>query len=353
MTRKYTNFTEKEMADGTYVVAEPRHAGGERVRLEAGWFDGDEEDEAEFERVVSTMVKQTLTSDGTSITDGDGALSRSDAKQALLESDGDEEIGSEARAEALIDYFAEEGVFDLEDGQLHVLEDMDTIEQRQDSETKKKRILNWAAALDAGIQKIEDTKESFEQSREKLESYLKKVDTSSDYGYDERKQEIGRELMQLGDGEGFPDRSDLSAEEKTRYDTLKRQWVQAKKMAEVGSSKVEQVERAVEQMVDRIGELERAQGVYDSQQSQMRLLAFHEEQRISGMNEELARELVDMTTLLGGSATVEEDVADMDEDDFEDEVMSEISDTEAFAERFDEATEEMDHEDEQATEFEL
>src|SRR6056297_2762653 len=107
MPRKYQNFTKTEMPDGTYRIAEPVNQTEDAVRIEAGWFDTEDDIEGEWEEPIGAIIRNDLTG-GMELTEDTGTLPRQQAVENLSNAttDGEPVVAGEAEAEALIDYFA-------------------------------------------------------------------------------------------------------------------------------------------------------------------------------------------------------------------------------------------------------
>src|SRR6056297_728686 len=97
MPRKYENFSKTEMADGTYRIAEPVNQTDDAVRIEAGWFDTEDDIEGEWEEPIGAIIRNDLTG-GMELTQGTGTLSRQQAVDNLVDAatDGDPIVSGEA-----------------------------------------------------------------------------------------------------------------------------------------------------------------------------------------------------------------------------------------------------------------
>ncbi|MFB6154584.1 MAG: hypothetical protein ABEJ22_01730 [Haloferacaceae archaeon] len=350
MPRKYANFERTEMADGTYIVAEPQESNRSRVRLQADWFDGDEDDEADFEPVVAAIVEEMLQQGGGSLVDDDGTLSREDAKKAILDNGNQIDVQEEDRAEALIDYFNDEGVFDIENDQISLLMELDAIDDIDDSEVKRKRVLNWAAAFDAGENLITNALTAFEESKGKLEDYMEGIEIDTESGGESSQKEIARQMMQLGDGDGYPDRSSLSSHEKEKYDLLKQRYLMAEESGGPKTEVIEKVKGTIELMGTRIEILEDAKSNYEQLNTAMRVRAYHESTKMSGIDDDLISGIMDISSVLTGGMSVSdisEDTSDEELEEMmisefdEDELQQETEESREFVDRTEEAVDEL------------
>ncbi|NHN61192.1 MULTISPECIES: hypothetical protein [Halorussus] len=318
MTKKYRNFTETEMGDGTYVVAEPVSQTDEAVRMEAGWFDTEDDIAGEWEKPIGAIIRNDLTG-GMELTEGTGTLSRRQAVENLAEAtdDGDPLVSGEAEAEALVDYFAANDVLELDGNDVVLLEDP--------NEVSGKMVLNWAAAMAACVDKIDETMNRFERAKEKLQKHMEDVDAEPQRT-EELMKEKAQELMALGDGSGFPDRSDLAEQDRQKYDVLREDFIYYKKLNEAGQQNVSTAQQGVDQIANIIQKLEGAREVLDQKQGQVRTRALKE--RVFPESEvNIAMNMGELVTSLAGVGSIEEEAESMSEDDVEAAVTDVLSDT--------------------------
>lgn len=270
MPRKFT-FSTKESNGREYVIAQPRTEAGEPVRLEADWVEGDEV-EGKWERAVRAIIKEDLMG-GMELEEGDGRLSRRRAIEVLATAEDEEGpiTTSEAQAEALVEYFAEQDVLDVADG------DVVLLQNPKDNELSAEKMLNWAAGIDACVEKITETIGRVESAKEKLQDHLDKLDTNAG-GIDERLQETAQELKSLGPGPSAPeDPSKLSGEERSRYDQLKRELIYHRQMQEVDRKNlVQKVEAGANELAQNIRMLESAKEALTSKRKEVRTMAMKE-----------------------------------------------------------------------------
>lgn len=342
MARKYRNFTETEMGDGTYVVAEPVNQNDEAVRLEAGWFDTEDDIEGEWEEPVGAIIRSDLT-DGMQLSEGTGTISRRDAVEnlATATNDGEQIVANESEAEALLDYFADNDVLELEGNDVVLLKDP--------NEVSGEMVLNWAAAMSACVDKIDQTMDRFEQAKEKLQKHMESVDTNPQRA-EELMKEKGQELMALGNSSGFPERSELSEEEKQKYDVLKEDFVYYKKLNEAEQENVSTAQKGIDEIKRMIDKLEGARSTLDQKQGEIRQRALKE--RVFPENDvDIAMNMGELVTSLTGVGSIEEEAEDMSEDDLENAVTDIMSDTQSIESAVDDVVEEADEEEGQTTEF--
>lgn len=345
MTQKYRNFTEAEMNDGTYVVAEPANQTDEAVRLEAGWFDTEDDIQGEWEEPIGAIIRNDLTG-GMQLSEGTGTLSRQEAIENLSDAtkDGDPLVSGESEAEALIDYFAANDVIDLDGNDVVLLKDP--------TEVSGKMVLNWAAAMSACVDKIENTRKRFDKAKEKLQKHMDSVEADPQRTK-ELMEEKAQELMALGNGSGFPDRSELPEEKKQKYDVLREDFIYYKKLNEAGQENVSTAQQGVDQIKRMTDKLEGARNILDQKQGQIRTRALRD--RVFPESEvDIAMNMGELVTSLAGVGGIEEEAENMSEDDLESAVTGIVSDGESISSALDDTLgDSLDEEinEEQPSEF--
>ena len=344
MQRKYRNFTETEMQDGKYIIAEPvNKQADEAVRIEAGWFDGEDDIEGDWEEPIGAIIRNDLT-DGMQLSEGTGTIPRHEAVENLNEAERDDSeiVASEAEAEALLDYFAENDVVELDGNNVVLLKDP--------NEVSGEMVLNWAAAMSACVDKIDATMDRFERAKDKLQKHMENVDADPQRT-EELMKEKAQELMSLGTGSGFPDRSELSEEAKQKYDVLREDFIYYKKLNEAGQQNVSTAQQGVDQIANIIDKLEGAREILDQKQGQIRARALKE--RVFPENEvDIAMNMGELVTSLAGVGSIEEEAEEMSEDDLESAVTDIVSETQNIESALDDTLgEDVEEEEGQATDF--
>jgi len=342
MPRKYRNFESTEMQDGEYVVAEPVNQTDEAVRLEAGWFDTEDDIEGEWEAPIGAIIRSDLT-DGMSLSEGTGTIPRQQAVENLDEAtkDGEQIVANEAEAEALLDYFAENEVVELEGNDVVLLKDP--------NEVSGEMVLNWAAAMSACVDKIDETMDRFERAKEKLQKHMDSVDADPQRT-EELMKEKAQELMALGNGSGFPDRNELSEQEQQKYDVLKEDFVYYKKLTEAEQENVSTAQKGIDEIKRMIDKLEGARSTLDQKQGEIRQRALKE--RVFPENDvDIAMNMGELVTSLTGVGSIEDEAEDMSEDDLENAVTDLMSDTQNVESALDDVVGEEMEEEGQTTDF--
>jgi hypothetical protein len=267
MPRKYT--FETTTVDGIeYVIANPVNETDEMVRMEAEWTEGDDV-EGEWERAVSAIIEGDLLGD-MDLEDGNGRIDRQTAVETLAAAEDDQGpvVSSERQADALIEYFVEEDILQLEGNQVVLLQDP------RNENISGRASLNWAAGIEACIDKIEETKDRVQRAKDKLESKMDDLDTGSNR-IEERIQETGQKLRSLGDGPGVPDDpSELDESEQKRFEQLKRQFIHHKKMRDVDNENLlETVEEGTTKLAHQMEMLESAKEALSTKEEEIRIRA--------------------------------------------------------------------------------
>ena len=318
MQRNYT--FEKTTVDGIeYVIANPT-GNGEMVRMEAEWTEG-EDVEGKWEDAVRAIIGGDLLGD-MNLDGGDGRIDRQTAVETLAaaEQDGERVVASERQADALIEYFAEEDILRLEGNQVVLLQDP------RNEDISGRAALNWAAGIDACIEKIDETRDRVERAKNKLEEKMANLDTGSNE-IDERIQETGQKLKSLGDGPGVPeDPSALSDTERKRYHQLKKEFIHHKKMREVESTNLlETVEQGTTKLANQVNMLESAKDALSTKEGEIRVRAI-QQREFPDDAKNIVENMSDIATQLAGVGNVDEAVEETDGVDLADMVENEIPD---------------------------
>jgi prefoldin subunit 5 len=330
MAKKY-NFEPIESDGSEYVIANPINENKDPVRLDAEWVEGDEV-EGEWERAIGALIKSDLLG-SMELKEGNGRIERREAIETLseIEDDTGTIVTSEDQAEALIEYFAEEGIVELDGGDVLVLRN-----PQEETEMGGRMILNWAAGIDACVEKISETVDRVKKAKEKLEDRMDDIDQNPGE-IQTKMQETAQELQSLGDGQGVPqDPSELPPEERSRYNQLKRKLVFHKKMQEVvDTDLMEKVEEGTNKLSDSIEQLESARIALDQKQQEVRTRALQEQEFPEGANN-IVQNMGELATQLAGVGGIEEEVEQTDPTELAD-IVDEV--TEDVAEFTESATE--------------
>ncbi|WP_256393085.1 hypothetical protein [Natronoarchaeum rubrum] len=303
MPQKY-EFERIESDGQEYVIADPLNQTDDPVRLDAQWVEGDDVD-GEWERAIRAIIKTDLLG-SMELKEGNGRIDRREAIETLAAASDDqgEIVTSEQQAEALIEFFASENILERQGGQVVLLrnpsDDPDEINGRM--------ILNWAAAIDACVEKISETIDRVDSAKEKLEDRMDGIEQDSGQ-IDEYLEETAQELKSLGDGAGVPeDPSKLTEEERERFQQLKRKLVYHKKMKEADRENLaKKVETGADRLADNIEMLKSARTTLSNKQEQVRTKAL-QEQSFPDEAMNIVDNMGELTTQLAGVGGIEEAV---------------------------------------------
>lgn len=283
MQRKYENFNERKMDDGNYLVAEPVEPGDEMIRIDTGWFDGEVGEKADWEYIVGEIVASDLQEDMELEDGGEGTISRYRAIENVLSADleSDKSIANKDQAAAIVDYFLEEGALTEQNGnELVVLHDPTKLTEESsqfDSSEREYHVLSWAAAIDTCIDYMQETLDTFEDARKRLKEETKDVEQNDVSQVEKEVARTGQELKNLGPGTGVPDKSELSTEQRERYETLEEDFAYYKSLYEVKKEQLVTAEQGIEKLRRNIKRLRAAKEVYEDKVGEMRKAALKEQ----------------------------------------------------------------------------
>lgn len=322
MPQKY-EFERIESDGREFVIADPVNQTDDPVRLDARWIEGDDI-EGEWERAIRAIIKTDLLG-SMELKEGNGRIDRRRAIETLA-SASDEEgniVTSEQQAEALLEFLADEDILDLQGGQVVMLRNPSD----NPEEINGRMILNWAAAIDACVEKISETIDRVDSAKEKLENRMADIDQSSGK-IDEHLEETAQELKSLGTGAGVPkDPSTLPEEERERFTQLKRKLIYHKKMKEADQENLaEKVESGADRLADNIEMLESAKTTLGNKREQVRTQAL-KKQTFPDEAMNIVDNMGELTTQLAGVGGFEEeleDTADHELDSMADDILSDI-----------------------------
>ncbi|ELY65906.1 hypothetical protein [Natrinema versiforme] len=322
MPQKY-EFERIESDGREFVIADPVNQTDDPVRLDARWIEGDDI-EGEWERAIRAIIKTDLLG-SMELKEGNGRIDRRRAIETLAsasDEDGDI-VTSEQQAEALLEFLADEDILDLQGGQVVMLRNPSD----NPEEINGRMILNWAAAIDACVEKISETIDRVDSAKEKLENRMADIDQSSGK-IDEHLEETAQELKSLGTGAGVPkDPSTLPEEERERFTQLKRKLIYHKKMKEADQENLaEKVESGADRLADNIEMLESAKMTLGNKREQVRTQAL-KKQTFPDEAMNIVDNMGELTTQLAGVGGFEEELentADHELDSMADDILSDI-----------------------------
>ena len=271
MTANYS-FEDKTINGMEYVIAEPTGRPGEPIRVRADWVDRDEMG-GEWEQLIKQVV-QPETIDDVNIADGHGGISRREAVKALAgaEADGETLVSSEAQADVLIEYLADEEIIGIEGDQLVLFRD-----PRGDERLNGPALMNWAALMSAVIESIDEHLERINDAKERFEETLDTLETEQTDS-NEHLSKTAQRLQNLGPGQGVPDPAELDDAERQQYHRLKEHYVFLRNMEKAKEQNLfENINAGTEEMKLGIERLETTREAYEIQHRDVRMAAVQNE----------------------------------------------------------------------------
>lgn len=342
MAQKY-NFTRTESGGTEFVLAQPRTETEETVRLAADWVEGDEI-EGEWERGVRAIIKSDLMGE-MELEEGNGRLSKSRATKVLAEAEDENGpiVTSRQQADALLEYFEDQDILEIEGDEIILLQ------HPKENDISQEMMLNWAAGIDACVEKINETIETIESAKERLEDHVSKL-RENENNIDERLEEAAQELKSLGDGTGVPTNpNDLTPEEQQRYEALEHELLYHRQMKKVNVTNLrEKVDAGTSELGRNVRMLNSAKETFTEKGEEVRVMALER-----GVFPEDAINIVDnmgqLATQLAGVGDIDEVVEDTNPEELAEiveEVTGEVQEAsetvQETAERTEDDTEERD-----------
>ncbi|SDR44098.1 hypothetical protein [Natronobacterium texcoconense] len=322
MPQKY-EFERIESDGREYVIADPVNQTDDPVRLEAEWVEGDDV-EGEWERAVRAIIKTDLLG-SMELKEGNGRIDRRQAIETLTEASDEEGdiVTSDQQAEALLEFFAHEDILELQGGDVVMLRNP----SENAEEVNGRMILNWAAAIDACVEKISETIDRVDSAKAKLENRIDDLDQDSGK-IDEHLEETAQELKSLGDGPGVPeDPSTLPKDEQERFQQLKRKLIYHKKMKEADQENLaDKVESGTARLADNIEMLESAKTTLANKREQVRTQAL-KKQTFPDEAMNIVDNMGELTTQLAGVGGFEEELENTEDhelDSIADDILNDI-----------------------------
>jgi hypothetical protein len=340
MTQTYSEFDSVEQDGQEYIIAQSPDERHEPVRFSGELQETDGID-ATFRDVIRSLVQQDL-SDALNL-DGDsgGAIARSEAIQTLQDAEETPiAVGSEARAEAIVDYFIENGILREDGTDVVVLSDPGSLAtiaaEGSESDEDTVMLLNWMSAIEGCTDKIQETIDTVEEVEQDLQEQMGQIEVTEKMEEYERKQkEVAQQLMNLTNG-GELDKSDLTESEQAEYDRLEHRLFHLDAMIESVSDTSDldqEIRKMTNQLSMHVENLKETQGSLDVQIQRLRKVYQVNEHIDYDEAKEMAERLADIAADVAGVASVEER-KDREEDELEyaASILEEAGDTQTFGE---------------------
>lgn len=333
MHDKFSEFTTTEQNGTTVVTARPTSSADEPVRFDGSVADSGSQDELEanWEDIIASLAQRHL-GDQLTIDDGRGVIERSEAVQALVDGDA-ERARNEHAAHAVIEYLASEGVLELEGDQVVVLMSAENLEDQN----AFAMLNNWAATLDACVERIQAAVDRVEQNKETLESHLDELDDmTTEQDYAQEKEEIEQEIKAMLAGR---QPSELDEEEYQRFRQLRERHARYESLEEsvVDGPDVGKGPDGTQQLQNLKTDLE-----YLKSALQRHSVEFRKYAASKNLNDADAREMVKNFTQvaadIGGATDPAEKIQETSDEEFMEQI-TEASEATREVEHAEEATE--------------
>lgn len=330
MRSKFSDFTTTEQDGNKVVTAQPANSADEPVRFDGSIAESgsSEELEANWEGIIASLAQQHLGGQLT-IDDGQGVMDRDEAVQALVESDA-ERVKNEHAAHAVIEYLASEDILRLEDDQVVLLISSEDLQD----ENAYAMLNNWAATLDACVERIDAAVDRVERNKETLEKHVENLEdtTSIQQDYAQKKEEIEQEIKAMLGGRSP---SELDEDERQRFTQMRERYHRYESLEESVADGPEGPEMEGPQMLaNLVQELEDVKYALQDHSTKFRTLAVSKDLQDSDARE-MVRNFTEVAAQIGGATDPKAKMEEVSDEEFMDQI-TEVSET---AERTDTVTE--------------
>jgi len=275
MAKQYRAFESVEQGGQTYIIAQPTSETAEPVRLDGSLFEGESVDDGSWTEVVSQLIQFDM-SEALNLKDGHGRMDRSEAVESLLGANGDVPVSEESEAHALIDYFAEQGAFEIEGTEIVLLRN-----PAGDRDLNAKMLMNWVSAIDGCVEKIESTVETIEQARKDLQAEMSDTtaeDIVSDF--EQQQKQIAQQIANITGGEmNIQDIEEVPPNQRAEFKRLKEQFYHLETMKEAAEtdSLDEEISEAASKLASKKTQLENIKKVLTQKRDDIRTAAATED----------------------------------------------------------------------------
>jgi hypothetical protein len=321
MRNKFNEFTTTEQGGNKVVTARPANSVDEPVRFDGSIAESgsSEELEANWEGIIASLAQQHLGGRLT-IDDGRGVMDREEAVQALVDSDA-ERVKNEHAAHAVIEYLASEDILRLEDDQVVLLMSSENLQD----ENAYAMLNNWAATLDACVERIDAAVDRVERNKETLEKHVENLEdtTSIEQDYAQKKEEIEQEIKAMLGGR---DPAELDEEERQRFKQMRERYHRYESLEESVAGGPEGPEMEGPQMLaNLVQELEDVKFALQDHSTKFRTLAVSKDLQDSDARE-MVQNFTEVAAEIGGATDPKDKMAEMSDEEFMDQI-SDVSET--------------------------
>ncbi|MBX0325228.1 hypothetical protein EGH21_19565 [Halomicroarcula sp. F13] len=317
MPQTYTNFDAIEQDGQHYIVATPKSEHEEPVR-----FSGDLEEteglDATFRDVIKSLIQQDLSDALNLEADTGGTISREEAIRTLANAEESPvTVQSEQQAEAIIDYFIDNGILKEEGSEVVVLSDPESLAdiaaEGGDSEEDSAMLLNWMSAIEGCTTKIQETIDTVEEVEDELREQMGQIDVSQKMEeYEHKQKEVAQRIMNLTNG-GQLDKSDLSNSEQAEYERLEHRLFHLESMIDSvssGSDLDQEIQKMTNELSMHVQNLSDTQGSLEVQLERLRKVYQVNEH----INYEDAKEMAEHLSSVASAVAGVADAAERKED---------------------------------------
>lgn len=321
MHERFSEFIKKEQNGTRVVTARPANNADEPVRFDGSIAESgsSEKLEANWEDIIATLAEQHLGGQLT-IDDGRGVMDREEAVEALVSSSV-ERVKNEHAAHAVIEYLASEGILRLEDNKVVLLMSSDDLKD----EDAYAMLNNWAATLDACVDRIDAAIDRVERNKKTLEQHVEKLEdtTSIKQNYIQKKEEIEQEIKAMLGGRSP---SELDEDERKRFQQMRERYHRYESLEESVTGGPEGPEmEGPQRLANLVQQLKDIKFALQDHSTQFRTLAVSKD-----LHDADARQMVDNFTKIasdiGGATNPKDKMEQMSDEEFIDQI-SQVSDT--------------------------
>lgn len=306
---EYTEFEEKETDGETFYLAEPATQDREPIRIESDWFDHEPGEPGKWEQAVGEIIRADLLGD-LELSEDAGKIDRSVAAENLQEA---EFVQIEDQAHAILDFFDEQGALEIEGDSVKLLTTPENLadEDALGKEARRYRMLNWAAAMNACIDQMEQTLQDFEDAKERLEENSKDLWNEVSTAEENLKESI-QELKALGPGSGFAEIGEVDPENRDRYRQLKDDVAFYNSLTDIEEETLVEIDNNISDLASEIDRLEAVQETFERKVTDIRKKALRyeifpeEEMGMATSLRDIAAALTDVETEAGEDLDVDE-----------------------------------------------
>lgn len=307
--KEYTEFGRKETNGEEFYLATPATQDREPIRIESDWFDHEPGEPGKWELAVGEIIKADLLGE-LELSEEAGKIDRATAARNLQEAPF---VQIEDQAHAILDFFDEQGALEIEGDSVKLLTTPEDLadEDAVGKEARRYRMLNWAAAMNACIDQMEQTLQDFEDAKERLEDNSKDL-WNEVSAAEENLTEAVQELKTIGPGAGFAELSEVDPENRDRYRELKDDVAFYNSLVDIEDETLVEIDNNINDLASEIDRLDAVQETFERKVTDIRKKAlryeiFPEEEMGMATNlRDIAAALTNVETETGEDLGVDE-----------------------------------------------